>query len=72
MQEKLEDIENPIAFSYSRFSDGLVLDLKVENIKRVAVLHNNHYSWPYNTRADTKQTWKSFLNRIHEYDKVIF
>ncbi|MFS0658063.1 glycosyltransferase [Niallia alba] len=72
VQEKLEDIENPVAFSDSRFSDGLVLDLKVENIKRVAVLHNNHYSWPYNTRADTKQTWKSFLNRIHEYDKVIF
>jgi len=72
VDEKLKSLENPVVFSDSRFSDGLVMDLKTKNIKKIAVLHNNHFARPYNNKADIKKTWNPLFNGIEKFDRVVF
>ncbi|MCM3029700.1 MULTISPECIES: glycosyltransferase [unclassified Niallia] len=72
VDDKLLTITNPVVFSDSRFSDGLVLDLKTKGIKKVAVLHNNHFAMPYNNKAEIKKTWATFFKGIAKFDRVVF
>lgn len=72
VDNKVKTIQNPVVFSDSRFSDGLVLGLKTKGLKKVAVLHNNHYASPYNTTAEIKKTWTTFFNGIEKFDRVVF
>ncbi|WP_077297936.1 glycosyltransferase [Virgibacillus pantothenticus] len=73
LNERLNSIKNPVLMVENRNMDNLVLDLeKIEGLKRVAVIHNNHLKKPFNKEAEIKDEYKNLFNRITEYDSVIF
>ncbi|UOR11646.1 glycosyltransferase [Halobacillus amylolyticus] len=72
VSQKLKSIDNPIVMSDSRFTDGLVTSLKNKNIKRIAILHNNHFNKPFDGSEGIKSTWSPFLKNISKYDNVVF
>lgn len=72
VEEKLASIKNPIVMSDSRRTDPIVVNLKNNNIKKIAILHNNHFSKPYDTTAKVKKSWEPLYKNIDSFDALVF
>lgn len=72
VEKKVNSYKNPFVMSDSRFTDKLVLDLKLKHGKKVAVLHNNHFKKPYDGTNGIKSTWETFIENYHKFDNIVF
>lgn len=72
VDEKIDGFTKTVVMSDSRFTDGLVLKLKNKSVKRVAILHNNHYVEPFDTTAAVKKSWAPLFNNIKSFDSIVF
>ena len=52
LDKKAETFENPVFLSDSWFTDEMVAKIKSIPVKRITVMHNNHYKSPYTKGAE--------------------
>ncbi|WP_066190599.1 glycosyltransferase [Gracilibacillus timonensis] len=72
IKEILSGVSSPVVISDSRNTDSLVAGLKSDNIKKVAVLHNNHFKSPFDNTAEINKLWNPFFDNINEFDRIVF
>ncbi|WP_130860495.1 glycosyltransferase [Gracilibacillus phocaeensis] len=72
VEQKLSVLSSPIVMSDGRYMDSLVARVKADNIRKVAVLHNNHYKSPYDNTAEVREGWLPFLNNLDKFDRIVF
>src|SRR5699024_7873671 len=51
--------------------DDLVKNLKHPNLKKIAILHNNHYTKPYVEGANLKPGHKFLFNNVNLFNKIV-
>lgn len=71
VEDMLGNFKNPVIISDSRYTDKLVLEVK-NKVKKVAVLHNNHFKEPYDETAEINPAWNDLFNDIEHFDRVVF
>ncbi|MGY0691300.1 glycosyltransferase [Virgibacillus sp. FSP13] len=72
VEDKVSKLKNPVIMSDSRYTDTLVRNINSKSVKKVAILHNNHYEEPYDETAEVKKSWKPFYDHIDSFDSVVF
>src|SRR5699024_9323876 len=68
----IKDIINPVFIIDKRDIDNLMKDVKHSNLKKIAVLHNNHLKKPYEIGAEIKPSFKFLLNNIDLFNKIVY
>ncbi|MBL5783506.1 glycosyltransferase [Heyndrickxia sporothermodurans] len=68
---KIATYNNPILMSDSRATDEVLINIK-SDVKKIAVLHNNHFKAPYTKGSSIKATWKPLFDNLDKFDKIIF
>ncbi|GGK01620.1 glycosyl transferase family 1 [Lentibacillus kapialis] len=72
IENKLKKIKQPVIMTDKRDMDWLALKLKHNNLKRVAVIHNNHFNKPFDNTAEVKENYKVLFDNLDNFDKVVF
>src|SRR5699024_2503740 len=67
----IKDIKNPVFIIDKRDIDNLMKDVKHPNLKKIAVLHNNHLKKPYDIGAEIKPSFKFLLSNIDLFNKIV-
>ncbi|WP_121616239.1 glycosyltransferase [Virgibacillus halodenitrificans] len=72
LERKLNKISNPILMIEKRPLDQLVANLNVKSLRRVPVIHNNHFKKPFDNSAEVRNEYQYLCNHLDEFDKVVF
>lgn len=64
-------IKEPVFIIDKRDIDNLMKNIKHPNLKKIAVLHNNHYKSPYETGAEIKPSFNFLFNNSDLFDKIV-
>ncbi len=69
--EKIKHLNHPILMSDSRATDEVLLNIKENGVKKIAICHNNHFTKPYTKDSEIKKTWVPLLTNLNEFDRVV-
>lgn len=72
VEQKLSKLSSPVVISDSRKTDDIVAKISSNKVKKVAVLHNNHFKSPYDHTAGIKKSWDPFFNNINLFNRIVF
>lgn len=61
----------PIFIIDKREIDNLMENVIYPKLKKIAILHNNHYKSPYKMGAEIKPSFKFLLNNNNLFDKIV-
>jgi poly(glycerol-phosphate) alpha-glucosyltransferase len=72
VEDKLKAIKYPVLMTDKRNLDMFSLQIKHKNLKRVAVIHNNHFKKPYDTTAQINESYKPLFENLNQFHGVVF
>lgn len=72
IDKKAETFENPVFMSDSWFTDEMVAKIESVPVKRITVIHNNHYEPPYTKGAELDPDWNYLYAHMDEFDRIVF
>ncbi|MFD1363687.1 glycosyltransferase [Lentibacillus salinarum] len=72
VEKKIKKIKTPVIMTDKRDMDKLALKLGHNNLKRVAVVHNNHFKKPFDNTAEIKKNYMTLFDNLNHFDKVVF
>ena len=72
LNQKAKTVKNPVFMSDSWFTDKMVAKIKSVSVKRVTIMHNNHYGPPYTKGAELDSDWNYLYAHMNEFDRIVF
>ncbi|WP_054951342.1 glycosyltransferase [Numidum massiliense] len=70
--QKVASIPHAVLMSDARDTDAIVLNVENTTVKRVAVLHNNHFDEPFTMGAPVRGRWKTLLRNFDRFERIVF
>ena len=72
LNQKAGTFENPVFMSDSWFTDEMVAKIESIPVKRITVIHNNHYDPPYTKGSELDPDWNYLYAHMDEFDRMVF
>ncbi|WP_330949198.1 glycosyltransferase [Virgibacillus sp. MG-45] len=70
LERRLNKISNPVVLVDNRPTDKLVQSLG-NNVKKVAVIHNNHFKKPFDASAEIRDEYIDLLENQSSFHKIV-
>src|SRR5699024_10794681 len=67
----IQNVDEPIFMIDKRGLDNLMKEMNHPTLKKVAILHSNHYKKPYEKGSEIKQSYHFLFNNISLFDKIV-
>lgn len=72
IEQKINKMKQPVIMTDNRSLDNLSLNVNHRNLKRIAVVHNNHFEAPFDTTSTIRSDYQKLFEKINQFSNIVF